>query len=147
MNVSVFLPQISSMQIESLRCRIILPSVACIAVPYFPTLSYKRHDLRKTFIEHKMFVLIFGTTFVRNISHSEKNSVRYYHKCTQSNGYSCQVLIKLEFPPPISEKSSNMKFKDNLPSGSRVVACGQKDRRTDRHDETNIRFSQFCECP
>ena len=51
---------------------IILPSVACLAVPYFSTLSHKRHD--------KMCVLIFSTTVVWNISHSKKNSVRYYHK-------------------------------------------------------------------
>jgi len=31
---------------------------------------------------------------------------------------------------------------DDFPSsGSRVVPCG----RTDRHDEANSRFSQFCE--
>jgi len=33
-------------------------------------------------MEHKMCVAIFSTTFVFNISHSEKNSARYYHKCT-----------------------------------------------------------------
>ena len=33
-------------------------------------------------LEHKMCVLIFCTTFVWNISHSEKNWMRYYHKCT-----------------------------------------------------------------
>jgi hypothetical protein len=32
-----------------------------------------------------------------------------------------------------------------LSSGSRVVPCGLKDRREDRHDEVNSRFSQFCE--
>ena len=29
----------------------------------FPTLSHKRHDFRKRFIEYKMHVLIFSTTF------------------------------------------------------------------------------------
>jgi len=56
--------------------------VACPAVPCFSTLSPKRGDFRKTFTEHKMCVLIFSTTFVWNISHSKKNSARYYHKCT-----------------------------------------------------------------
>ena len=46
-------------------------------------------------------------------------------------------------------KYSNIKFHENPPGGSRVVPCeqtgGQTDRQTDRNDEANTVFSQFCE--
>jgi hypothetical protein len=63
-------------------CRIILSSVACLAVPCFAILSHKQHNFQKKVIEHNMCVLIFSTTFVWNSSHSKQNSVRCYHKCT-----------------------------------------------------------------
>jgi hypothetical protein len=92
-----------------------------------------------------MCVLIFSTTFVLHIFHSEKNSARYCHKFTQvfpkNTRYPCQILIKLEFSRQIFEKYSNIKFGENPSNGSRVVPCGRKDR----HDEANSRFSQFCE--
>jgi hypothetical protein len=53
--------------------RIILSSVSCPAVQYFPTLSHKRHDLQEKVTEHKMRVLISSTDFVRKIFRSKKN--------------------------------------------------------------------------
>jgi len=48
---------------KRMRC-IVSSSANCPALQYFPTLSHKRHDLRKKVTEHKMCVLIFCTTFV-----------------------------------------------------------------------------------
>jgi hypothetical protein len=53
---------------------------------------------------------------------------------------SFHTLIKLEFFPYIFEKFSNIKFHENLSSGSRVVPCGHP-----RHDKANSHFSQFYE--
>jgi hypothetical protein len=62
--------------------RIIVSSVACLAVLYVSTLSHKQHDFLRKVVGHKMCGLIFSATFVRNISHSKKSSGRCYHKCT-----------------------------------------------------------------
>ena len=55
--------------------------------------------------------------------------------------YSYPILIKLEFSWRVLEKCWYVKFDKNTSSGSRVVTC----RETDRHDEANSHFSQFCE--
>ena len=60
------------------RMRGIIFTVACLALQYSSTLPHKRNV-----IERKICVLIFSTTFVRNISHSEKNSATYCHKGTK----------------------------------------------------------------
>jgi len=57
---------------------------------------------------------------------------------------SCQISIKLDFPRQTFGKYLNVKFNENPYSWSRVVPCGQTLRQTDRQDEVNNRFSQFC---
>ena len=123
-----------------------IKSLACPALQYFPTLSHKRHDFRgKKGTDNKMCVYIFSTTFVWHNSHSKTKWV-WYNKKTYIGlhvKYPCSrpVLMKLEFSRQVFEKSSNIKFHEIPSNGSRVVPCG----RTDRHDEANSRFSQFCE--
>jgi hypothetical protein len=78
MNVSVALVIQHAVRMH----RITLSSVASSGVPYFSTLCHKHHDFSKQVTEHKLYLLIFSTSFVRKISHYKKNSARYCHKCT-----------------------------------------------------------------
>jgi hypothetical protein len=94
-------------------------------------------------IKHKTCVLIFSAAFVWNVSPST-NSARY-HKWTHvfrwSTHYSCWILMKHELSWQIFKKYSDIKFHKNPSSGSQAVPY----RRTDRYDEANSCFSQFCE--
>jgi hypothetical protein len=92
-----------------------------------------------------MWVLIVATTFLGNMPHSRKNlSLSVFMK---SAHYSCQSLIKPWFSGQCFKEYWNTKLHDNPSNGSRVVPCGQMNRRADRHDEANSRFFQFCKCP
>ena len=49
--------------------------------------------------------------------------------------------MKIVYSQQMFEESSNIKCLQNPYSGRRVIPYG----RTNRHDEGNIRFSQFCQ--
>ena len=68
----------------------ILPSVACLGLPCFSTLSHKQQDWGEKSLLNIKCVLIFSTTFVWNISHSKKNWARY-----DQNLSSCKVPVIL----------------------------------------------------
>jgi len=108
-----------------------LSLAACPSLHYFSTLFHKRHDFRNKFIEHKVWVLIFSTTFVWKLSQCKKNWARYDQTCIiefmYSTSYTCQILMKLEFSRPVFEQCTNIKYHENPFSGSRIVPCGRTD--------------------
>jgi len=87
-----------------------------------------------------MFVLIFCTTFVWNISHYKQNWVREYHQCTSARQYHQCPFISLHVQHRLLlshfydtrifltafQKYTNIKFHKSPSSGSRVVPCRQK---------------------
>jgi hypothetical protein len=100
---------------------------------FFPIISYKARFSEKKKLLNIIFLFIFSTNFVSNISHTKKNWGIYDLKNDinpmQSTRYSCQILIKPEFSRRIFEKYT--KFHENPSSGSRVVPCGRTDGQTD----------------
>ena len=127
--------------------------MSCLALQYFSTLSQKGMIFKKV-IAYKMCVLILFTTFVWNMSHSLKNWERYDHKhilvFMYSTHYSCQSVMKLEFSRQVFEKYSNIKFHENLSSGSRVIPCRQTDSQPDTWTDMiklTVTFRNFAIAP
>jgi hypothetical protein len=77
--------------------RIILSSVACLAKPYFSTLSHKRCDFRKRSIEGKMCVLIFSTNLSKTfliLRRIERQIIINVHTSSCKAPF-CLILMKL----------------------------------------------------
>ena len=111
---------------------IILSSVVTPGVPHFPTLSLKWHNLKKKKLSKIKCTLILPTKFsivFLILRWLQRDSVIYVHR------HSFEVtLFSLDFTEIwifwwISEKYSNMKFHENPCSGSRVISCGQTDKK------------------
>jgi hypothetical protein len=138
--------------IQRTKCmrNIVMSFVACLALPHFFTLSRKRHNVRKTVVEHQMCVLTFSTISVSNISHSKKNSARY-HKCTYigldvKHRCSCDVWMGLEIYRQIFEKKNPpvSNLTKIFPVGAELFHA---DGRTYIHDEVNRRRRSFADAP
>jgi len=115
------------------KCRIILSTVASLTLPYSTTMSHKRHDYKgKKYIKLKKNILIFYTTFVKNISYSKRHrglQVKYPLFLSYfSKTFNCRNLV---------DKHWNTKFHENASSRSRVVPYkGQAGRQTWRSKQS-----------
>ena len=118
----------------------------------FSTLSHKRCSFREKTLLNKMYVFIFSTTFIWNISHSKRNLTRYCQKCRNffiwSTRYSCQILMKLKFSWQSFEK------KAQIWRLIKIRAVGAElyliDRRTDEQTDMRrliITFRNFANAP
>jgi len=59
-----------------------------------------------------------------------------------SIGYSCQILVKHGFSVHILKNNQIPNFMKIRPVGAELLHA---DGQTDRHEEADSRFSQFCE--
>ena len=130
-------------------CHVIL-SVTCPVLPYFPTISLKRHDFWANVIEHEMFVLIFSTPFfLKKILYCNKNALRYCNKCTQVLRRVSVIVSILQLSMNSLERfSKNTQISNFITTpncGRRNIPFGWVEEQTDReiHGEANSLFSQF----
>jgi hypothetical protein len=87
--------------------RIILPSVACAALPYFSTLSHKQHYYQKKLLNTKCVFwpslqLLCETFLIPRIT--KRDIIINVRTSSRNVRYSCQVLMKFEFSLRIFEK-------------------------------------------
>jgi hypothetical protein len=115
-------------------------------VRLYYTFPHKRHDLRIKLLSTKcvfsLSILIFGW----NISHSNKNSARYYYNVRRSRRKVPVVvksLAKIQISRQTVEKYSNVRSSRQIRTVG--VEMLDEDGRTDKHDEASSHFSQFCE--
>ena len=117
---------------------------------FFHIISSTAQFSGKKIIGNEMFFrfsrqLLSETFFVLRITEGDVVKNAYWYS-RETPRYSCSILMELEFSGQISEKQSNIIFRENPSSGSQVLpSCGQMERQTDKHEEGYSRFPQFCE--
>jgi len=85
--------------------RIMLSSMACLAVPYLPTLSHKRHDFRKTVTEHMFrFFLQFLSEKFLILRRIQRNIISMFLGFRVKYPLLCQIIMRHEHYRKILEK-------------------------------------------
>jgi hypothetical protein len=126
---------------------VVLPAVTS-PLQSFSALSHKRQYLRQNVIEYITCVLIFSTSMSETyliLRRTERDMIKTYIVFHVQYTLFFWDFIETWFCCHIFEKYPYIKFDVNLSSGSRVAQCALSGGRTDRHNEANISFSQFCE--
>jgi hypothetical protein len=128
----------------------ILSFVACPVVQYIHVISQNGTIFENEVMELELCFDSSLHLLSANIYHFKKNWVRYDQKCifvfNKSTCNSCQILMKLEFLDRFSRSIQESNFMKIRPVGAELFHADERtDGRTDRHDEVNSCFSQFCE--
>jgi AraC-like DNA-binding protein len=127
----------------------ILSSVACPPVLYISTLSHKRHDFRKERLLNikcaswlSLQLLLETFLILRIIKRDRSKTYNDLHIKYPSflSDFSETSIFSADF-------RKVFKCKNSLNCVHKEPSCSMQTdgRRADRHDEVNIRFSQFCE--
>ena len=122
--------------------------MASLAVPYFfphYLINGTIFEKKKKITEHEKCVLIFSTILAatRLILRRIQRDIQNAHKSScKVVGCSCHTLWKTD----LDRFSKNTQIPDFVrlrPVGAELF--NREDGQTDRHDEAESRFSQFCE--
>jgi hypothetical protein len=116
--------------------RIILLSVACPAVPYFPTLSHKRHGFRKNVIEHKICVLIFSKLLSETFLILRRIQLDITINVFRSSCHVHVILVKILMKPKISRKLS---INTQMPNSMKICPAEAEQLHADGPTEINTR--------
>ena len=93
-----------------------------------------------------MCVSVVYVNIVWDIFHSKKKweaqSIMYTSLQVKHTSFLCQIFIKVESYPDFWKRPQIPNYKEIRPVGTGLFYA---DGQTDRHDEANRHFSQFCE--